>query len=92
MKSRRSMAAAVAIALALAPIIDLALTIDAAQAQGHRWQRGQTLPAEVLRSGPNVDYAAQRLRQPPAGYGWFSLDGQLVLASLSSGLILEVVQ
>jgi Ni/Co efflux regulator RcnB len=62
----------------------------AAQTQ-HHWRRGDVLPAGMLHAGPNVDYAAQRLRHPPEGYGWFSLDGEYLLASLSSGLILEAV-
>ena len=61
-----------------------------AQAARH-WRRGDVLPPEVLRSGPTVDYAAQRLRRPPDGYGWFTLNGAFLLASLSTGLVLEVV-
>jgi Ni/Co efflux regulator RcnB len=56
----------------------------------HLWRRGETLPAEVLRAGPDVNYAAQRLRRPPDGFGWFTLDGAFLLASLSSGLIVDV--
>ena len=37
-------------------------------------------------------YAAQRLRRPPEGYGWFAVDGAFLLASLSSGLILDVAE
>ena len=33
----------------------------------------------------------QRLRRPPDGYGWFTLNGAFLLASLSTGLVLEVV-
>jgi Ni/Co efflux regulator RcnB len=46
----------------------------------------------VLRAGPNIDHAAAHLRRPPAGYGWFSLNGAFVLASLSTGLVVEVVR
>jgi Ni/Co efflux regulator RcnB len=56
----------------------------------HHWQRGETLPPDVLQAGPNVNYAAQRLRRPPEGYGWFTLDGAFLLASLSNGLIVDV--
>lgn len=88
-------AAALALAqfLALTPIASLVLPASPAQAQArHQWRRGEMLPAQVLHAGPNVDYSAQRLRRPPTGYGWFAVDGQVVLASLSSGLILEVVE
>jgi Ni/Co efflux regulator RcnB len=83
------MLVALALATAMAPLCAPAQA--AAQARRH-WQRGETLPAEVLRAGPNVDYAAQRLRRPPDGFGWFSLDGVFLLASLSSGLIMDVAE
>jgi Ni/Co efflux regulator RcnB len=85
---------AILTALALASGANLALIAAAepafAQAQRH-WRRGDVLPAAVLRAGPDVDYAAQRLRRAPQGYGWFALDGAFLLASLSTGLVLEVV-
>lgn len=81
-----------AVALAIAPMAVLAWPGEPAVAQArHHWMRGETLPAPVVQAGPNVAYAAQRLRRPPDGYGWFSVDGEFLLASLSSGLILEVV-
>jgi Ni/Co efflux regulator RcnB len=54
-------------------------------------QRGDTLPAEVLHAGPKPDPAAAHLRRPPQGYGWFALGRSMVMASLSTGLIVEVV-
>ncbi|HUO21274.1 MAG TPA: RcnB family protein [Caulobacteraceae bacterium] len=96
---RPSMLAALALASGGAPLcVGLGLSAvlcapasAAAQAR-HHWQRGDVLPAEVLRAGPNVNYAAQRLRRPPDGYGWFSLDGAYLLASLSSGLVVDVAE
>lgn len=68
------------------------VSAEPAAAQTRRGpQRGDYLPADVIRAGPNVDAAAQHLRRPPAGYGWFSLGGVFVMASLSTGLIVEVV-
>ena len=81
--------AALAIATAIVPLC--APPQAAAQARRH-WQRGDILPAAVLQAGPNVNYAAQRLRRPPDGFGWFSLDGVFLLASLSSGLIMDVAE
>jgi hypothetical protein len=78
--------------MAAAPAVLLALP-SAAQAQpkGHALpRRGDYLPPDLVKSGPNVDAAAQHLRRPPSGYGWFSLAGVFVLASLSSGQIVEV--
>ena len=80
-----------ALALASAPVA-VSLALPQAAVAARRWRAGETLPGDVLRNGPNVNYAAQRLRRPPEGYGWFALDGVFVLASLSSGLILEVAQ
>ena len=82
---------ATALVLALSPAAGLVAAPAAAHAQARHWKRGDTLPPAVLRAGPNVNDAAERLRRPPSGYGWFALDGQFLLASLSSGLILEVV-
>jgi Ni/Co efflux regulator RcnB len=78
--------------MAAAPVALLAPSAAAqAQPKGHALpRRGDYLPPDLIKSGPNVDAAAQHLRRPPSGYGWFSLAGVFVLASLSSGLIVEV--
>jgi hypothetical protein len=77
--------------MAAAPAMLLLPAIAQAQPQSHALpRRGDYLPPDLIRAGPNVDAAAQRLRRPPSGYGWFSLAGVFVLASLSSGLIVEV--
>ena len=83
--------AAVILAVALSPAA-AAFAPSAALAQaGRPLQRGDYLPPEALKAGPNVDYAAERLRRPPAGYGWFRVGAAFALASLSTGLIVEVV-
>jgi Ni/Co efflux regulator RcnB len=83
-----SMAAAPAVLLALPSV---AQAQPQGQAKGHALpRRGDYLPPDLVKAGPNVDAAAQRLRRPPSGYGWFSLASVFVLASLSSGLIVEV--
>jgi len=84
---------ALALALAIAPVLALVPGGETVHAQQRRqWKRGDTLPPEVLKGGPNVNDAAQHLRRPPSGYGWFALDGAFLLASLSSGLVLEVIE
>ena len=80
------------LALLLTPLAGVTAAPQAAEAQQRHWKRGDVLPAPVLRAGPNVNDAAQHLRRPPAGYGWFALDGAFLLASLSTGLVLEVVE
>jgi Ni/Co efflux regulator RcnB len=84
--------AALALALATAPMAMTAASAPAfAQARRSMPQRGDYLPGDMLKAGPNVDAAAARLRRPPAGYGWFSLAGVFVMASVQTGLIVEVV-
>ncbi len=87
--------AAVALSLSVSSMAAVTVLISAcpaaAQAQRGQPQRGDYLPGDVIRGGPNVDAAAQHLRRPPSGYGWFSLGGVFVMASLSTGLIVEVV-
>ena len=89
----RSPSVLAAVALALAPCLGAFMAAQPSAAQTrHHWKRGDVLPAGVLHAGPDLNYAAQRLRRPPDGYGWFSVDGEYLLASLSSGLILETVE
>jgi hypothetical protein len=91
MKPMLSIAAV--LALVVAPATTALMTPASAMAQARRhWRSGDMLPPAVLSAGPNVDYAAQHLRRPPQGYGWFALDGAFLLASLSSGLVVEVVE
>ena len=88
------LSAAAVLTLAVAPALTLALAVSApaaAQARRH-WRSGDTLPPAVLSAGPIADYGAKHLRRPPEGFGWFALDGAFLLASLSNGLISEVVE
>jgi hypothetical protein len=95
MKTLLSVAAIVGLSMEPALVLMVQAAPALAQAPpalAHRhWKRGDTLPAAALAAGPSVHTAPQHLRRPPNGYGWFAMDGQFVLASLSSGLILEVV-
>lgn len=77
-------------------VIGLGLTAAAlpaaALAQTHPLpRRGDYLPQEVLQGGPKVDYAAAHLRKPPVGYGWYQIGRAYVMASVATGLIVEVV-
>jgi len=57
----------------------------------HHWTRGQTLPP-AYRSAPIADYGRYHLRQPPYGYQWYRCGDQMVLASVDSGMIFEVIE
>ena len=54
-------------------------------------RRGDYLPQAVIQAGPINDYAAKHLRKPPAGYGWYQIGRAYVMASVATGLIVEVV-
>jgi hypothetical protein len=69
----------------------LALTAAPALAQGPLPRRGDYLSQDVLQAGPIADYAGKHLRKPPSGYGWYQLGRAYVMASVATGLIVEVV-
>ncbi|MFC3078264.1 RcnB family protein [Phenylobacterium terrae] len=57
-----------------------------------RWSRGQYLPAEYRSSRYIIhDYRAYRLPPPPRGYGYVRHDDDVLLTSLASGLITQVL-
>jgi len=73
-------------------LIGLAMAAAPALAQDRPLpRRGDYVPQEVLQGGPIGDYASKRLRKPPAGYGWYQLGRAYVMASVATGLIVEVV-
>lgn len=74
-------------------LIGLALVAAPTLAQQTRPlpRRGDYLAQDVLGVGPMANYAAKHLRKPPAGYGWYPLGNAYVMASVATGLIVEVV-
>jgi len=91
MKIRLRAALALSLLASCAALGSASPSIAAPQPTHALPQRGDYLPADIIKTGPNVDTKAARLRRPPAGYGWFSLSGVFVLASVTNGLIVEVV-
>lgn len=56
------------------------------------WRRGERLPPPYYARRYIVhDYHVYRLRPPPRGYHWVRVDGDVVLAAVASGLIVQVV-
>ena len=55
-----------------------------------RWARGQYVPAPYRRYYVQDPYF-YGLRPAPAGYRWIYVDNDLVLASIATGLILDVL-
>ena len=80
-----------ALGLINAGLIALIATPVLAQETHALPRRGDYLPQEVLQQGPKADYAAAHLRKPPSGYGWYQLGKAYVMASVATGLIVEVV-
>lgn len=57
-----------------------------------RWSRGHYLPAEYRSSRYVIhDYRAYHLPPPPRGYGYVRQDDDVLLTSLASGLITQVL-
>jgi len=74
-----------AAALALAPGLALAQTASPIP------RRGEQVPQAILNGGPISNYAALHLRKPPVGFGWYQIGHAYVMASISTGLITDVV-
>jgi len=63
--------------------------------QGYRhysWYRGARLPAAYYQPRYVVqNYGAYRLHHPPHGYHWVRVNNDVVLAAVTTGLVLHVV-
>jgi Ni/Co efflux regulator RcnB len=58
----------------------------------HTWRRGDRLPpAYRTRVYVVNNYSSYRLRHPPRGYHWVRVDNNVVLAAVTTGVVLEVV-
>lgn len=59
---------------------------------GHAWRRGQRLPSHYRSSNYYVnDYGRYGLRAPPRGHRWVRADNDYVLATIATGLIIQVL-
>jgi Ni/Co efflux regulator RcnB len=58
---------------------------------GHRWNRGERLPASYRTRDHYVDYRAHHLRAPPRGYRWVQADNNYALVAITSGLIASII-
>jgi Ni/Co efflux regulator RcnB len=58
----------------------------------HRWVRGERLPVGYYaRPYLITDYFVWGLRVPPRGYHWVRVDGDAVLAAVTTGIVLDTV-
>ena len=64
-------------------------SIQLAQA-GLSIKRGERLP-DAYRGQIVSDYDRWHLRRPPSGYAWYRVGDYFVLASMSTGIIFDIV-
>lgn len=70
---------------------------DAASHDNHQyvehkeWKRGAQMKHEDWGRGEHVDYRTNHLQAPPRGYEWRQVDGNYVMAGISTGSIRLVV-
>jgi Ni/Co efflux regulator RcnB len=59
--------------------------------RAYQWRVGNRLPVSYYGSNYYVDYNAYRLPPPPYGYHWVRVDRDVVLVSIASGLIRDIL-
>jgi Ni/Co efflux regulator RcnB len=60
--------------------------------RAYHWYPGARLPMAYCAPRYIVDdYYAYGLRRPPYGYHWIRVDSDVVLAAITTGIVLEVV-
>ncbi len=66
---------------------------DNGRHEGHRWARGQRLPATYYRDRSHyVDYRVYHLRAPPRGYRWVRTDdNNYAMVAITTGLIAAII-
>ena len=58
----------------------------------YAWRQGAHLPRAYYAPRYVVhNYAAYRLRPPPRGYHWVRVDNDVVLAAVTTGLVMQVI-
>ena len=55
------------------------------------WKKGAKMRDEDWKRGEHIDYREHHLRAPPRGYEWRAVDGNYVLAAVTTGVIASVV-
>jgi Ni/Co efflux regulator RcnB len=55
------------------------------------WRKGGHIARDDWGRGMHVDYRAHHLRRPPRGYEWRQVDGNYVLAAVTTGLIASII-
>src|ERR1700678_4248234 len=55
------------------------------------WKKGYHMKQEDWNRARPIDYHQYRLKPPPRGYEWRSVDGNYVLAAVATGIIASAV-
>ena len=60
--------------------------------RGHvEWRAGGHIARTDWRRGVVINYREHHLRRPPRGYEWREVDGNFVLAAVTTGLIASII-
>jgi Ni/Co efflux regulator RcnB len=60
--------------------------------QHTEWKKGAHMKQEDWGRGEAVDYRSNHLKAPPRGYEWRQVDGNYVMAAITTGSIRLVVR
>ena len=55
------------------------------------WRPGGRIGRDDWRRGVVINYRDHHLRRPPRGYEWRQVDGNFVLAAVTTGLIASII-
>jgi Ni/Co efflux regulator RcnB len=59
--------------------------------QHKEWKHGYHMNHDDWNRGQQVDYRTNHLQQPHSGYEWRQIDGNYVMANISTGVVSTVV-
>jgi Ni/Co efflux regulator RcnB len=57
----------------------------------NEWKHGYHMPQQDWNRGQRVDYRTYHLSAPPRGYEWREVDGNYVMAAVTTGVIASVI-
>jgi Ni/Co efflux regulator RcnB len=95
---KKSIASAILFGICCAPVAALAQQNEHHDDQQHQqyvrhneWKKGYHMNHDDWNRGEHIDYRTYHLRQPPSGYEWREIDGNYVLAAVTTGIIASVI-
>jgi Ni/Co efflux regulator RcnB len=62
------------------------------QGPSHHWSQGERMGPNDWNGAKPVDWRANHLSQPRPGYEWRESNGQYVLAEITTGTILSIIE